>query len=132
MTWKDEDLPALRELESVIVELWRKHPDMTDHVAARAFEAAYQWHRARSRGHEPKAASATGLDAKAIEAVRNGCEKILTTGPSPMKNNPRGNTSPVPLEKLLEYLRELGRSVERHTSLGGRHGYLTFVRGFLP
>jgi hypothetical protein len=42
MQWKAEDLPALRELESAIVELWRKHPDMTDHVPGRAYEGAFE------------------------------------------------------------------------------------------
>jgi hypothetical protein len=105
---------------------------MTDHVAARAYEAVFQLYRARLRGHEPKAPNAAGLDAEAIEAVRAACEKILTTGPSPMKGNPRGHVAPVALEKLVDYLRELRRSVERHTRLGGRQGYLAFVRGYLP
>lgn len=132
MTWKDEDLPALRELESAVVEVWRQHPDMTDHVVARAYEAAYQWHRALWRGQQPKPTSATGLDAAALDAVRNACQKLLKTGPAPMKGNPRGKTSPVTLERLVEYLRELQRSIGRHTEQGGRQGYLTFVRGFLP
>lgn len=132
MNWKDEDLPALRELESALVAVWRIHPDMTDHVAARAYEAAFQLCRARARGHEPKAPALTGLDADAFNAVRDACEKILTREPAPMKNGPRGNVAPVPVEKLADYLRELRRSVERHTEQGGRQGYLTFVRGFLP
>jgi hypothetical protein len=36
MTRNDEDLPALRELEFAVGELWRRHPDMTDYAAARA------------------------------------------------------------------------------------------------
>lgn len=132
MQWKDEELPALQELESAINELWRKHPDMTDYVAGRAYEGAFQIYRAVSRGHQPKPSTTSGLDAEALEAIRAVCESLLETGPAPMKKNPRGNTAPVPLVKLVEYLRELQRSVERHTSLGGRQGYLNFVRGFLP
>lgn len=132
MQWKDEELPALRELESAIVELWRKHPDMTDYVAGRAYEGTFQIYRALRRGHQPKPVTAQGADAAALEAIRSVCERLLATGPAPMKNNPRGNTAPVPLAKLVEYLRELQRSVERHTALGGRQGYLNFVRGFLP
>lgn len=131
MRWKDEDLPALRELETAVVELWRKHPDMTDYVASRAFEGAFQIYRALSRGHEPKPPAASGLDAVAFSLVRTVCEKLLTDGPAPMKNNPRGDTDPVPLPKLVEYLRELQNSVRRHTQLGGRQGYLNFVSGFL-
>src|SRR6266550_8949112 len=113
MQWKDEDLPALRELESAIVELWRKHPDMTDHVAGRAYEGAFQIYRAVNRGHQPKPITAKGADAEALEAIRAVCDRLLASGPAPMKNNPRGNTAPVPLAKLVECLRELQRSVER-------------------
>ncbi len=132
MQWKDEDLPAMRELESVIVELWRKHPDMTDYVAGRAYEGAFQIYRAVNRGHQPKPVAAQGVDAEAMDAIRAVCERLLAKCPAPMKNNPRGNIEMLPLAKLLEYLRELQRSVERHTDLGGRQGYLNFVRGFFP
>ena len=50
---------------------------------------------------------------------------------APIPGLPEGNTKPVAIEKLVEYLRELQRSVERHTKLGGRQGYLQFVRDHL-
>ena len=114
-----------------MVALWRKHPDMTDYVAGRAYQGAFEIYRALNRGHQPKAPTARGVDAEALEAIRSVCERLLANGPAPMKGNPRGNTGPVPLPKIVEYLRELARSVERHTELGGRQGYLQFLRGFL-
>jgi hypothetical protein len=131
VTPKDEDLPALQELETAIVMIWRRHPDMTDYVANRAYEAAVQFHRARSRGHEPKPSGLTGLDLDAFNAVQQVCENLLSTGAAPRKGLPTGNTAPISLEKLLEYLRELNRSVERHTRHGGRQGYLQFIDDFL-
>ena len=62
----------------------------------------------------------------------NRFEKLLTTGADPVKGVPRANTNPPTLEKLVDYLRALMRSVERHTKLGGRCGYLEFVREFIP
>jgi hypothetical protein len=132
MNWKEADLPALRELESTVVRLWGEQPEMNDYTAGRAYEAAYQLYRARLRGQEPKPVNVSGLDREAYEAVQQVCEKLLTTGATPLKGAPDGNTNPLTLEKLLEYLRELMRSVERHTKLGGRLGYLAFVRSFIP
>ena len=132
MQWKDEELPALQEMESALVALWRKHPDMTDYTAGRAYEGAFQIYRALSRGHQPKPSTASGADAEALAALRSVCERLAATGSAPVKNHPRGNTGPVPLARLVDYLRELQRSVERHTALGGRQGYLNFVRGFIP
>lgn len=132
MTWKEPDLPALRELESTIVRLWSAHEAMNDYTAGRAYEEAYQHYRAQSRGHEPKPPTLTGLDLDAFTAVREACEKLLKTGATPVKGMPTGNTNPISLDTLVEYLRELTRSVERHTKIGGRRGYLEFVRSFIP
>ena len=132
MTWKDEDLPALRELESTVLRIWSGHEAMNDYAAGRAFDAAYQFYRARLRGRESKPPALNGLDLETYNAVQKACEKLLTTGAAPVKGMPKGNTNPVSVEKLVEYLRELTRSVERHTKLGGRCGYLEFVRNFIP
>lgn len=131
MTPNDQDLPALEEIETAIVGIWRRHPDMTDYVANRAYEAAFQFYRARSRGHEPKPSGLSGIDLESFNAVQRVCENLLTTGATPVKGRPPGNTAPIALEKLLEYLRELHRSVERHTRDGGRQGYLQFIDEFL-
>jgi hypothetical protein len=40
MNLKDEDLPALRELESAVIAVWIRRPDMSDYAAGRAYEAA--------------------------------------------------------------------------------------------
>jgi hypothetical protein len=132
MTWKEPDLPALRELESIVVRVWSVHEAMNDYTAGRAYEAAYQHYRARARGHAPKLPTLTGLDLDTFNAVREVCEKLLSTGATPVKGMPGGNTNPVSPDRLVEYLRELTRSVERHTKLSGRRGYLEFVRSFIP
>lgn len=132
MTWKEAELPALRELESTVLRVWSNHDAMNDYTAGRAYEAAYQHYRARSRSREPKPPALTGLDLDTFNAVSEVCEKLLTSRATPLKGKPNGNTNPVTLEKLVEYLRELIRSVECHTKLSGHHGYLTFVRSFIP
>jgi hypothetical protein len=130
MKWNDEDLPPLRELESAVMGVWRASPDMTDHVAARAYEAPFQYHRVLQRGHGPKDPAFSGLNLQAYQAVRAVCERILTSGSAPLKNVTRGNTAPLSNERLMDYLRELHRSVERHTAIGGRRGYLEFLRDY--
>ena len=132
MTWKDEDLPALRLLESTVLRLWSGQPEMNDHTVSWAYTTAYQRYRARLRGRDPKPHTLSGLDLVTFTAVEEACEKLLSSGADSVKGAPTGNTDPIPLAKLVEYLRELVRSVERHTKLGGRHGYLEFVQTFIP
>jgi len=132
MTWKEADLPALRELKSTVVGIWASHEAMNDYNAGRAYTAAHQLYRARLRGRESKLPSLAGLDLDTFNAVQAVCEKLLASGAAPVKGLPGGNTNPISLESLVQYLRELARSVERHTKHGGHHGYLEFVRSFIP
>src|SRR5215216_181029 len=100
MNWNEADLAALQELETTIAEIFRKHPDMTDYVAGRAYEGAFQIYRVLNRGHQPKPTTLRGLDAEALEAVRATCERLHASGAAPLKDNSRGGTPPVPLPKL--------------------------------
>jgi len=130
MKWTEDKLDILQNLEFSLVAVWRTHPEMTDHVARRAYDAAFLLYRAEMRGHTPKTTALTGLDAVAFDALKGMCEFRLGRGPCPL---PGPETVPaIPAEQLVECLRELGKSVERHTRLGGRQGYLTFIDGFLP
>ena len=126
----DDKLDILQNLEYSIVEIWRSHPEMSDYTALRAYEAAFQTFRAELRGHVPKPPGLTGIDAAAFEAVEAMCEFRLGRRPSPVAGTE--TVPPIPVQLLVNCLRELCRSVERHTKAEGRQGYLTFIDGFLP
>ena len=103
---------------------------MTDYAALRAYEAAFQFYRAEARGGTPQAPSLSGLDGEIFQAVSAMCEFRLGRGQN-QESLPEG-ASPIALENLLDALRKLIKSVERHTKHGGRQGYLTFIDEFLP
>lgn len=126
----DDNLDILQNLEFSVVEIWRAHPEMSDYAALCAYEAAFQIYRAELRGHAPKPPGLTGLDAEAFEAVKAMCEFRL--GRKPCSVPGLEDMPPVSLQVLVDCLRELGRSVERHTRADGRQGYLTFIDQFLP
>jgi len=126
----DRNLEVLQNLEFAVVEVWRKHPDMTDYVAQRAYEAAFEWYRAEARGHSPKPPSLSGLDQITFDALKDVCELRLGRGESLLGAAQSLPAVPVPV--LVDCLRELRRSVERHTKLEGRQGYLKFIDAFLP
>ena len=126
----DQKLAVLQNLEFAVVEVWRKHPDMTDYVAQRAYQAAFEWYRAEARGHSPKPPSLSGTDQVTFDALKGMCELRLGRGESLLGAAQSLPAVPVPL--LVDCLRELRKSVERHTRLEGRQGYLKFIDGFLP
>lgn len=130
MKWTDDKLDILQNLEFSVVEIWRAHPEMSDYTALRAYEAAFQTYRAELRGHTPKPSGLSGLDAATFEAVKAMCEFRLARKPCPIPSPE--NAPPISLQLLVDCLRELGKSVERHTKADGRQGYLTFIDGFLP
>ncbi len=130
MRWGPDNIDILQNLEFAVVEIWRRSPEMSDHAAARAYEAAFERYRAEARGHQPKPCTLTGLDRQVFEAVTAMCEFRL--GRAAIATVPDGPIPPIPVTKLVDCLRELRRSVERHTQRDGRQGYLTFINGFLP
>ena len=130
MKWTEDKLDILQNLEFSVANVWRAHPEMLDYSALRAYEAAFQIYRAELRGHTPKPAGLTGLDETTFTAVQAMCEFRLGRGTGVI-DGPEGIT-PISLELLVDCLRELARSTERHTKAEGRQGYLTFIDKFLP
>ena len=133
MKWDPEDrLDVLQNLEVAVVEVWRAHPEMTDYSAQRAYEAARQHYRAEQRGKPAPPVALTGLDATAFAALKQMCEFRLGRDPGPASAEGEDfDVPPLPIEKLIECLQELAKSVERHTRSGGRQGYLQFIDRFL-
>ena len=129
MNSEPKNIDTLQNLEFAVVEIYRKHREMSDHVAARAYEAAFERYRAEARGHEPKPCALTGLDREVFDAVVAMCEFRL--GRAASSDATDGPIPPLPVSELVDCLRELRKSVERHTRIEGRQGYLTFVNGFL-
>lgn len=130
MKWAEDKLDVLQNLEFSVVQIWRAHREMSDYAALHAYETAFQFYRAEMRGHPPKPHTLTGLEAKASAAVQAMCEFRLGRGSYPGAGPEV--IPPVPLAKLVDCLRELSKSVARHTKQSGRQGYLNFIDRFLP
>lgn len=113
-----------------MVQVWRKHPDMTDYVAQRAYEAAFERYRAEARQHPPKSPPLAGLDRTAFDAVTAICEWRLGRGAP--QSEEAANPPPIPVGDLVECLGKLKKAVARHTKAEGRQGYLAFIDAFLP
>ncbi|MDO8545089.1 MAG: hypothetical protein Q7S40_32015 [Opitutaceae bacterium] len=129
MAIHEEFSDVLQNLEFAVVTLYRRNPEMTDYVASRAYEAAYERYRAEHRGHPPKPHGLTGLDAEACQAVCDVCE--LRLGRSPEASRIKPAIEPITLEETIACLRRLARSVNLHTNRAGRQGYLNFVAHFV-
>ena len=83
MEFSDDKLYILQSLEFSVLTIARANPAMSDHVALRAYEAAFQFYRSEARGHVAKPPQMTGLDATTYDSVRAMCEFRLGRGPAP-------------------------------------------------
>ena len=130
MSFAEDHLDVLQNLEFAIVEVWRANREMTDYHALRAYEAARQSYRAELRGNPASPPALTGLDAEAFEALKAMCEFRLGRNPglASISDEP---IPPIPVERLVTCLQQLAKSVARHTQSGGRQGYLEFIDQFL-
>lgn len=102
---------------------------MTDYVALRAYEGAYERYRAEQRGHPPKPHALTGLDAATYEAVCAMCEFRLGRDSRPDAKGPP--VEPITAEEIVACLRRLARSAKLHTGRAGRQGDLNYVAHFV-
>ena len=129
MNSEPKNIDVSQNLEFAVIEVWRRHREMSDHVAARAYAAAFERYRGEARGHQPKPSALTGLDLEVFDALVGMCEFRL--GRTPMKSAEDEAMPPIPVNEIVDCLGELRKSVERHTRHDGRQGYLTFVNRFL-
>jgi hypothetical protein len=129
MKWTEDNLDVLQNLEFSVVQIWRANRKMSDYAALHAYEAAFQFYRAEMREHTPKPHTLSGLEAMVFDDMKAMCEFRLGRGSCPVAGPEK--VPPVPLEKIVDCLRELSKSVARHTKQSGRQGYLTFIDRFL-
>ena len=129
MNSEPKNIDVLQNLEFAVIEVFRKHREMSDHVVARAYEAAFEHYRAEARGHQPKPCVLTGLDREVFDAVVAMCE--IRLGRTVTKNVVMEAVPPIAVNEIVDCLRELRKSVERHTKHEGRQGYLNFVDRFV-
>jgi hypothetical protein len=118
---------VLQNVETVVVQVWRQNPAMTNYVVMAAYDAAINYYRALASQQTPKPVNLTGLDAKVFEMVKEMCEWRSGRASGPVQIG----LTPIPLEDLVACLRKLRKSVDYWTKQGGRQGYLQYVAQYV-
>lgn len=118
---------VLQNIETVVAEVSRSHPELTNYTVARAYEAAISQYHAEARQVTPKPPNLMGLDATVYTNICQICEWRL--GRTPGKG--LSEVKPIPVEDLVACLRKLHKSVEFWTKRGGRQGYLKLIEKYV-
>jgi hypothetical protein len=119
---------VLKDIETVVVGIWRKQRGMTNYAVMRAYDAAVTHFAAVARQQTPKPVNLTGLDATLFEAVKDVCDWRLGL----VKYAERPQLPPVPPQDMVACLRRLRKSVDFWTQHGGRQGYMEYVQKYIP
>ena len=135
-TFEDQYVDVLQNLEFAIVQLARKHPELTDWHAQSAVSALMRLYKADVAGKEIRDPSAR-LDPLAQEVYdlmhvmadwRLGREEILDEDGEPLEMP----YEPITAQEMVDCLKRIRKSIERWTKWGGRQGYLRYVDDFFP
>lgn len=119
---------VLQNIEAAIVSVQRGHPEMLDYDVDGALEALIALYTAEQRGRTAREPALHGLRHEVFGAVRGVCEWRL--GRDPGDHDPASDG--IGAEVIVACLKRVRTSVQRWTREGGRQGYLTFIRRFVP
>jgi hypothetical protein len=131
---RDEDIEqfhdVLQNIESAIVSVYDKAPDLLDLDVIDALDAAVRRYVAEQGGRTPPKLLLAERALRVYEAVERMCEWML--GRSAPDGNAlvamaAGPNDPESVEDILNCLKRIRKSVRTWNERGGRQGYLDFV-----
>src|SRR5206468_6253377 len=100
-----------------------------------AIAALIRWYTAEGRGRKMKVPTLAARPLLVFEGVRQMVEWRMGRRPPPGpcggSKSPGPRPEPFPLDGALRCLKRIRLSVERWNGVGGRQGYLTFVREYV-
>lgn len=125
MNVEEEYLDVLQNIETVVVSVYRRHPDLVDFDVERVYDTLIK-HYSRPGGAPPEFSSEARTmlydNTKAMCDLRLG--EISSNGPIV------GEIEPVSTQVIVACLKRLRRSVNKWSKRGGRQGYLEFIQDY--
>jgi len=134
-SFEDQYLDVLQNIETGILTVYRKRPEMTDWDALSAIEALIRAYRSEAAGRQPAPPRLNPIAQEVYDFVRLLCEWRLghTTFPAEIAfPDEMPEIEPLTLDEIVACLKRIRKSINRWTKEGGRRGYLTFINEFIP
>lgn len=134
----EEYLDVLQNIEVAIVAVDNEQQDLTDFEVADVLDALIQTYRAEAAGRRPPTLRLTSLKRILYDRVHAMCEMRL--GREPLESDTVGTggelallpeMTPVTPEAIVACLKRLQQSQKRWHAMGGRRGYLDYIRNFV-
>jgi hypothetical protein len=132
MRIEEEHQDVLQNIEVTVANLYRRHPELTDHAVLRTYEALIQAYSAEVTGRTARPMEPSGLEAELLRNARAMCEWRLGRGE--ITSSSQGGApqcDPLDVPTLVLCLKRLTKSVQKWNKHGGRQGYLNFMTQFV-
>lgn len=125
---------VLQNLEFGIVQVARRHPEMSDWDVLAAVEALIQVYRDEVAEREARPQELDSLAEEVCDIVRSLAEWRLGRGSFADDEGEPVEIpgEPIAAEEMVACLKRIRRSIQKWTKRGGRRGYLTYVDRFFP
>jgi hypothetical protein len=121
---------VLQNIESAIISVYRANPALVDYEVDGGLGALIVHYGAVRQGKEPPPPPTDENRRRVFEAVRRICDWRLGRG------EPLPGFEPFPgpqsIDDIVACLKRVRKSAQGWTKRGGRTGYLTFIRKYIP
>ena len=131
--FEEQYTDVLQNIEFAIVNTYRSHPKMTDYSVMEALDAVIGIYDREARGRSAPPRMLPELDQELRDKIHQMCEWRLglTSLVSEKRAGKVPSPAPLTVEEILNCLKRVRSSVNRCNKVGGRQGYLDFVRQYV-
>ncbi len=131
MSIEETHLDTLQNLEYVVVQRYREHPELTDRNIQRVYTAVIDSYAAEHVGRQPRDWRPEMFEAELYKDVVAICE--IRLGRTKIGSGKQAlHFEPLDRETLIRCLKRLQNSVQRQIKLYGGRGYLDLITQFTP
>ncbi|MBN1633671.1 MAG: hypothetical protein JW917_05860 [Ignavibacteria bacterium] len=130
MTFEEEYLDVLQNLEFAIVNTYRENNDLIDFDVLIVLDAIMNFYISGIRGKEPRNFNLSGKQLELYGAVKEMAEYRIT-GMARDDMDAKYEIKPISVNELLDCLKRIKKSVQFWTKEGGRQGYLEYISNYI-
>lgn len=136
MRFEEQYMDVLQNIESGIVMIYRKHPEIADYSVMRVIEALIEDYKAVRNKREPKPHNLSEPETLMHETVGRLCDwRIGRQSPDAEDAADLDSEEPPPgdvtVDEMILCLRRILTSVKLWNRNNGRQGYLNFVSKYV-
>lgn len=130
MSFEDDYLDVLQNLEYMIVDTYRENSDLLDFDVLIVLDAIMNFYISGIRGVEPRNFNLSGKQSELYRAVKEVADYRITGKTTDDEGN-EYEIEPITVNELLDCLKRIKKSVQFWTKEMGRQGYLNYVSNFI-